>query len=107
MKDFIFFLNTLIVILTTILHFTDKSSGALLQLVLGFFQVMIALAYTVDAFRSGGIRFKKLLVIYWLLVAAFFMLASILETSRVLMVVLPMSIACYFVYVTYIVSKTK
>lgn len=110
MKDFIFFLNTLLVVLNITLHFFDRSLGLHAQIVLAFFQLTIALAYTVAAFRGDSAKLKKLLMFYWVLVLGYFILCRLANDvidPGFLIIGLPMSIACYFVYVTYSVSKTN
>ncbi|MFD2564977.1 hypothetical protein [Aquimarina rubra] len=104
------FIITLLLYMTVIL-------GLLSQILLGFIQVIIAIIIF-SKWKQHTYRIRKYLIIYFSIVALYgvFWLLGIAETfntnsmvmdpSILYLCIIPMSIAAYFVYVTYQIKKS-
>jgi hypothetical protein len=106
MKQFIFYLNIIMLVVTLIAYAFKKGAGLQAQFILGVFQVIVALIYTVIVF-SAALNLRRLLLYYWLLVIVFFITVRILPDAyyNFTLIIFPLLIACYFVYITYLVQK--
>ena len=106
MKQFIFYLNIITLAVTLIAYAYNKGTGLQAQFILGVFQVIVALVYTVIVFSAAS-NLKWLLLYYWILVIVFFIVVRILPDAyyNFTLIIFPLLIACYFVYITYLVQK--
>lgn len=110
MKRVIFILNIQITAITFLIHMNDRVDGLVMQLILGIAQIVMALLLL--------IRYKQMGRLQQLLLKAYFIAAILtlllLRLSRIyhlfsiwLLIILPMSVACYHLLLTYIVSKEQ
>jgi hypothetical protein len=105
MKQFIFYLNIITLVVTFIAYAFNKGAGLQAQFILGVFQLIVAAAYTIMVFTTG-LKLKLLLLYYWLLVIGFFILLRILPDAQdITFIIFPLCIATYFVYITYLIQK--
>lgn len=102
-------INTAAVITTIAYYYSEPIYGLMIQAFLGGLQVLLALIMSAKYENEKQAEFKKLLKRYWTLVLIAFLNIVLLLCigsygSRIYAIitigVVPMFIACYFVYVT-------
>lgn len=94
--------------LITLILYITVYFGMLSQLVLGPLQLILATIVSVRYYKELDIHHKNLLLYYWVAVAFALTMAITLWTSDIFgsfvvitfLFVVPMSVACYFLYVT-------
>ena len=99
-------------IITLILYLTIYL-GLLAQILLGFFQVIIAVIVSCN-WKKLNHKNKQHLLIYWSLASSYglLLLTSVNTINNFIILILlfcliPMSIAAYFVYITYLIKKSN
>ncbi len=110
MKNIHYF-NTTVYLIVIALYLYEPIYGALGQIGLGVFQLVLAIKLSMDAkeFKPFG---RKVLKIYWYAVLLWFISFLILivrwvdkDFGLTIVNIVPMTIGLYFVAVTYLVSK--
>ena len=101
-------INIVSFILTLLLYLT-VIGGLLAQIALGFIQVILAIAVLLlwESFNSDS---KKLISIYWISVVSYGLISlrignQFKDLWIAFYIIVPMSIAAYFVYVTYSIKN--
>ena len=101
--------NTVAVIITILYYGSEVINGLIEQFFLGVLQILLALIMNFKYGNNKHSEFKKLLKYYWSFVFIAFLNIALLfcierndvKTYGIITIcVIPMLIACYFVYVT-------
>ncbi len=102
-------INTIAVITTLVYYWFESIHGLMMQALLGGLQILLALITSAKYESDNHLELKKLLKRYWTLVLIAFLNIALLLCigsygSRIYGItticIIPMLIACYFVYVT-------
>jgi len=112
----IHFINVAAVTVTIVFYCYEPIYGLITQAFLGGFQILLALITAFKYENEKYVEFKKLIKRYWTLILIAILNATLLffstligYTSKTYVIItfciIPMLIACYFVYVTYTVNK--
>ncbi|WP_378177963.1 hypothetical protein [Aquimarina sp. SS2-1] len=95
----------------TLLLYATVYFGLLAQILLGFIQVVLAIIVSLN-WKNLNRKVKHLLFIYWGLIPTYgaLWLTNAFNTNNDIILILlfcliPMSIAAYFVYITYEIKK--
>ena len=107
----IHYINCIAVISTILLYAVYGQKGLSAQFFLGCYQITVATIITIKYKRFPKHKTDKLFY-YWLAVIIWFIIDFSLndlveEYFIILLIGIPMLIACYFTYITYIIQKTK
>ena len=108
-----FYINIIAVVAILLLYAIFGMKALSGQFVLGCFQILIAIIITVTKMISKN-KYNtesKHLLRYWISVGVWFIMLKTLYRSNSLVIetiiisVIPMLIACYFTYTTYLIHK--
>ena len=106
------YINGMFYLFTIIIYITFNKAGAAPQTVLGIMQMLMALILIIKKWPIKTIRTHVLR--YGLLVGSYFLILGFLSSIFgnmddffviILFVIIPMLIATYFVYITYLLQK--
>jgi len=107
----IHYLNTTVYLIVVALYIYEPVLGALAQIALGVFQLVLAIRLSMDINELKTIG-RKALKIYWYTILIWFIsilfltLTSFLEKyGLTILYVFPMTIGLYFTVVTFLIKK--
>lgn len=107
----IYYINCIVVIFTILLYTVCRQKALTAQFFLGCYQIIVAIIITLQFKRFPKHKTDKLFY-YWLAVIIWFIINLSLNDLVdkyfiILLIGIPMLIACYFTYIIYLIQKTK
>ena len=107
----LFYMNTIIYSIILALYIYTTILGAIGQIGLGIFQIMIAILISNDIKKGNNLGYKALkaywyIVLSWLIAFMLFLTNNKLDGfSSSILYIIPMTIGFYFVIVTFLIYK--